>query len=100
MQRDEAISILMRHQAQLAALGVLHLAVFGSTARNEADEASDVDIEVSLSDGPRGFAHLRRLDELRRVLRGILGRPVDVITDTAGSRRVRERVARERVHAF
>jgi predicted nucleotidyltransferase len=43
MNRDEAISRLQQHEADLKRLGVEHLYMFGSTARGEAGDDSDVD---------------------------------------------------------
>ncbi len=54
MDRDAAITKLKEHEAESKHLGVEHLYLFGSTARGEAREDSDVDhpkLEVS---------HLRR----------------------------------------
>jgi predicted nucleotidyltransferase len=44
MKRDEAISRLKQHEADLKRLGVEHLYMFGSTARGEAKDDSDVDL--------------------------------------------------------
>ena len=44
MKRDEAISRLQQHEAELKRLGVEHLYMFGSTARGEAKDDSDVDL--------------------------------------------------------
>jgi predicted nucleotidyltransferase len=44
MKRDEAISRLQQHEADLKRLGVEHLYLFGSTARGEARDDSDVDL--------------------------------------------------------
>ena len=44
MKRDEAISRLQQHEADLKRLGLEHLYMFGSTARGEAKEDSDVDL--------------------------------------------------------
>jgi predicted nucleotidyltransferase len=44
MKRDEAISRLRQHEADLKRLGVLRLYLFGSTVRDEAREDSDVDL--------------------------------------------------------
>jgi predicted nucleotidyltransferase len=38
MQRSEAIAKLKQHEAELKRLGVEHLYLFGSTARDEAGE--------------------------------------------------------------
>ena len=44
MKRDEAISRLQQHETDLKRLGVEHLYMFGSTARDEAGDDSDVDL--------------------------------------------------------
>ena len=44
MKRDEAISRLTQHEADLKRLGVEHLYMFGSTARGEAKEDPDIDL--------------------------------------------------------
>jgi predicted nucleotidyltransferase len=58
--------------------GVEHLALFGSFARGEADEGSDIDILVSL-ERPLGFAFIQLADYLEEKL----GRKVDLITATS-----------------
>jgi uncharacterized protein len=44
MRRADAISLLKLHEAELKTLGVEHLYIFGSTARNEARNDSDIDL--------------------------------------------------------
>ncbi len=44
MKRDAAIATLKAHEAELKKLGVEHLYLFGSTARDDAGEASDIDL--------------------------------------------------------
>lgn len=44
MERDQAIARLKEHEAELRQLGIEHLYLFGSTARSEAREDSDVDL--------------------------------------------------------
>ena len=100
MNRARAIAILKQNALELKALGVLGLSLIGSTARDEANDESDIDVIVSLTDGPRGFPHLDRLDHLKEMLEGMLGRPVDVMTAGAGSPRFRQAVARDRIDAF
>ena len=54
MKRAEVIAKLTKHRAQLEALGVLRMYLFGSVAREEADDDSDVDLMVDLDEGPGG----------------------------------------------
>jgi predicted nucleotidyltransferase len=44
MSRDEVLAKLRQHAPELQAEGILHLALFGSTARNEAGPESDIDL--------------------------------------------------------
>jgi predicted nucleotidyltransferase len=74
--------------------GAVNVRVFGSVARGEADEASDVDFLVDLQPG----RNLLDLGGLLMDLEGILGRPVDVVTEKGLRPRLRERVLREAVN--
>ncbi len=48
LTREETTRVLGAHEAELRARGVTRLAVFGSTARNEARPDSDVDLLVDI----------------------------------------------------
>jgi uncharacterized protein len=64
----------------LAAHGAANPRVIGSVARGTADEKSDVDLLVDLTEPrPRGFAYFGLLDDLQTDLRRLLGRPVHVV---------------------
>lgn len=62
-------------KAGLAPLGATTLAVFGSVARGEEREDSDVDLLVDLDSNVGLFAMLR----MRGIAEQILGRPVDIV---------------------
>ncbi len=49
MRRDEALTILRAHKAEIEQLGVTAIWIFGSVARGEARPDSDVDILVEPS---------------------------------------------------
>lgn len=55
MNREEVIATLRDHELELRHRGVLHAALFGSLARNEAQPASDIDILIEVApDAPIG----------------------------------------------
>jgi uncharacterized protein len=83
MDRDTVIAMLQLHEAELREVGITRLSLFGSTARGEASRRSDVDLGIELTPGPRGFAHLDRIDAIRNRLAEILGVSVDVIEEIA-----------------
>ena len=100
MDRSTALSILKRNEAELRLLGVSSLSIFGSTAREDVNELSDIDVAVKFLPGPRGLARVKRTELLRRRLLALLGRPVDVIEEPARSPRVQKAIQRDRVVAF
>jgi uncharacterized protein len=100
MNRDAVLAIIKRHQAELRELGVLSLSLFGSAARNEAGEDSDVDVAVRLADGPHGFAYFARLDRIEARLSELLGCRVDVVTEPAPARRIQRAIEQDRRLAF
>lgn len=67
--------------------------IFGSVARGEADERSDVDFLVELEPG----RSLLDLGGLLMDLQQLLGHPVDVVTERGLRERIRERVLEEAI---
>ncbi len=91
MNRDEAIAKLKQHEAELKELGVEHLYLFGSTARDEACEESDVDL---FFDHPEGSMGLFGLMDVKDTAARILGGKADIMT-----RRSLHPVLRARIEA-
>jgi uncharacterized protein len=91
MNRDEAIARLRQHEAELKALGVQHLYLFGSTARGEAHPDSDVDL---FFDHPEGALGLYELMDVKERTAEILGCKADIMT-----RRSLHRVMRAGIEA-
>lgn len=95
MNRTEALNRLRAHRDDLAkAFGVEDIAVFGSTARDDAAAGSDIDILVRF-DGP---ATSKRYFGLQFYLEDLLDCPVDLVTDKALRPELRPFVEREAVH--
>jgi|SRR5882672_1509983 len=71
---------------------VARLEVFGSTARGDANENSDVDFLVEFSKRKSLLA----LVSLERKMSAVLGRKVDLLTEAAISPYLREQINRDR----
>ena len=97
MERSEAISKLKAHEAELRQLGVEHLYLFGSTARGDAREESDVDL---FFDHPLGSIGLYELMDVKATASRILGRPADIMTRRSLHRALRERIEATAVPVF
>ena len=91
MGRDEAIAKLKGHAAELKRLGVDHLYLFGSTARGDARDDSDVDL---FFDHARGRLGLFQLMDVKERAAEILGCKADIMT-----RRSLHPVLRKRIEA-
>jgi predicted nucleotidyltransferase len=77
LTREQAIQCLLAAEAQIRALGVSRLALFGSVLRGEARPDSDVDILVEFVKGSKTFDRFLALSEL---LEDCLERRVELVT--------------------
>jgi predicted nucleotidyltransferase len=92
MKRDAAVSILSGCAAELRdKFGVTELCLFGSVARDEARDTSDVDVLVSFAVSPSFTAFM----DLKHELEQRLGARVDLVTRAGLKPRLRPHVERE-----
>jgi len=84
--RDEIVRIAASH-------GARHVRLFGSVARGDATDQSDVDVLVDLESGRSLMDHARLIVDLER----LLGRRVDVVTERGLRPRVRDAILRDSV---
>jgi len=84
--RNKLIDVLKRHDVKKAAL-------FGSVARGESTEESDIDLLIEFE----GRKSLLDLAGLQLELQDAVKRPVDVLTYKSLHPRLKERILREQV---
>ncbi len=95
MNREEVLELLRAHKPILSErFGVTELALFGSFARDQAADGSDIDILVRF-DGP---ATSRAYFGVQFYIEDLLGRHVDLVTDKALRSKFRPYVEREAVN--
>jgi uncharacterized protein len=97
MERDEVISRLQQHEADLKRLGVEHLYMFGSTARGEATHDSDVDLFFDYQKGKLGVYELM---DVKEYAASILGRKTDIMTRDSLHKTLREAIEATAVRVF
>ena len=97
MNRQQIIAILKDKKNLLNSYGVRKLYLFGSSARNEANEASDIDVIVEFD--PQARIGLFQLSRLRYELSQILHSNVDLTTMDALHQDLRTDILHEAVHA-
>ena len=92
MNRQQVLAELAARKAEIAErFGVRRLAVFGSAARDEMSEGSDVDVLVEFE----GAATYQGYFDLKDYLEGLLGRTVDLVTEAGLKPRARRQVERD-----
>ena len=97
MDRNEILEKLVKFQDESKNFYVRDLYIFGSYAREEALEQSDLDILVDFE--PEAKIGLFEFARLRRRLSEFLGREVDLVTRDALRPGMRDEILREAVHA-
>ena len=83
-KRQEILHLAHRH-------GACNIRVFGSVARGEADEDSDIDFLVDLGENLSPWFPVRLIRDLEQLLE----RKVDVATSKGLKERIKDRVLRE-----
>lgn len=92
MHRQQALDTLAKIKPELAGrFGVVRLALFGSTARDAADLASDIDILVAF-DGPATSA---QYFGVQFMLEDLFGCSVDLVTEKALRSELRRYIEKE-----
>jgi predicted nucleotidyltransferase len=95
MRREKALHILAEHHQELRErFGVKSLRLFGSVARDEASEGSDVDVLVDFEEVPTLFGFLR----LRTYLQDLLGAKVDLVTESGLKERARQYIEKDAIN--
>ncbi|MEM9272913.1 MAG: nucleotidyltransferase family protein [Cyanobacteria bacterium P01_F01_bin.143] len=86
-KREQIIAIAAKH-------GANNVRVFGSVARGEADDKSDIDLLIDYcSENRSPWFPVRLIRELE----DLLGRKVDIVTEQGLKERIRERVLQEAI---
>ena len=92
MRRDEIVRVIEAYREEIDRFGVRSLLIFGSVARDQAGDDSDLDVLVEFDPAP----DFDRFMGLKLFLEDLVGRRVDLATSRAlrpGLRPIVERAA-------
>ena len=97
MRKDECINILMAYMNILKEkYGITSLSLFGSTARNEQTENSDIDLFVDTKT-PNPFL----LMDAKEFLENVTGSSVDIVRNHQNlNPRLRKRILKDGIFVF
>jgi predicted nucleotidyltransferase len=91
---EKIIRAINAHKNELSTrFHVESLSIFGSVSRGTAGPASDVDILVRYRETPGLFSFL----ELKQYLEAVIGRPVDLVTEGALKKQLRQHILQEAI---
>jgi predicted nucleotidyltransferase len=98
MNREQTVTLLKQHEPEFRRAGIGALYLFGSVARDEARDSSDVDLFFDLA-RPHGFT-LFKLVEIQERMQDILKTRVDLMTRQGIHPRRRPRIEAAAVRVF
>ena len=98
MTRREALRRLTRNREKLRTYDVRHIAVFGSTARDQATFHSDVDVLVEFE--PEAHVGLFLFVRLLDYLSDVMDTRIDLATPDALRPEMRSEILAEAIRAF
>ena len=98
MNREQVIATLREHEPELKAAGVVRLSLFGSTARGNRHQDSDIDLLAAFDDTRR--ISLLDVAGIEIQLSELLGQTVDLVEEGTLKPRVRKSVEAEALRAF
>src|SRR3974390_329499 len=94
--RNDIITFLHAHKGEMAErFGVVSLGLFGSYARGEASDDSDIDIAIELTPNRKTLSNFLGI---RRYLEQQLGKPVDLGIESTLKPLARETIAKDIIH--
>jgi hypothetical protein len=98
MDRQETIDRIKAHEPELRAAGIAALSLFGSTARNEQGDESDVDLMCDLDE--RQKLGLLEFIGIQLQLEDIVGRRVDLVERAFMRPRIARSASQDMVRVF
>ncbi|EUC01334.1 DNA polymerase beta domain protein region [Rhizobium sp. CF080] len=103
MDKDLVIAKLREHEDELRAAGAEHVSIFGSVARGDNQEGSDLDVLVKFAEPvvQSGFGYFSAVEDLRTLIAHITGAPqVDIVAEPIRKERLSREVERDRAFAY
>lgn len=77
MNKQELLNLISKHSREILKYGVKKIGIFGSFARNEATEKSDIDFFVEFYPEKKNFDNFM---ELAFLLQDLTGKKIEIVT--------------------
>ncbi len=102
--RNQIITVLSELKQTLVSEGFEIVGIFGSFARGEADEFSDVDIAYRLDRKrftnyyPDGFSKLLRIEAIQKSLETLLRKRIDLVSLQSSNQEMTQSMLKEMIY--
>jgi predicted nucleotidyltransferase len=102
MKRDDIITKIKETAPSLRAEGVAHLAIFGSRARGDARDDSDLDVLIDIDPAARlhGLDLIGVIADVERAVTAATGIPTQAATRRSLEPRFADRIADDLIEIF
>jgi predicted nucleotidyltransferase len=95
MRKDEVLKLLTQHKPELIRrFGITDLALFGSTARDDAQEGSDIDVLVEFD----GRSTAKRYFGVQFYLEDLLECPIDLVQKSVIRAELKPYIEKDLIH--
>lgn len=98
MMHQAVIERIISRESDLRSLGLTGVSLFGSVARGEASDKSDIDLAVTLNADNK--FDLFRFAAMSERLTRLLGGKVDVVVEPTRNLRLQAQIDRDRIRVF
>ena len=95
MNKEEILKVMRENKDKIKSFGVKKIGIFGSFARGEEKERSDIDIIVEFEEGKKNFDNFMNL---AFYLEELFGRKVDLLTPESISPYIKPYIEKEAVY--
>ena len=89
---EDILQVIRDNREALVRMGARRVGLFGSFARGEADESSDIDLLVEFAEGKKTFDNFM---ELCFFFEDLFGRNVDVLTSSSLNPHLQQQIGTE-----
>lgn len=93
--KDQILKIIRNNQEAIRDFGVSEIGLFGSFARDEQKEDSDIDLIVKFKHGKKSYM---KFIDLSEYLEKLFNRKVDLLTEKSINRHMKSKIINETVY--
>lgn len=95
MSKDSVLKVLENNKLKMNQFGVKRIGIFGSYARGEQTDNSDIDLLVEFEQGKKSYRNLLKLYEFAE---GLFKKKIDVVTVESLSKHIGPYIKKEVIY--